>query len=44
MGDGDVGDLMMVTNLIRGWQNHYVGDFFRCDEDFSMLQIGHQNR
>ena len=27
-GDGDVVDFMMVTDLRRWWQNHYVGEFF----------------
>ena len=36
LGDSDVGDLMMVTNLRCWWQNHYVCDFFRYVGGFSM--------
>ena len=34
VGDSDVGDFMMVTDLRCWWQNHYVGDFFRYVGDF----------
>ena len=29
-----VGDIMMVTDFICWWQNHYVGDFFRYVGEF----------
>ena len=38
-GDGDVGDIMMVTDCRWWWQNHYVGDFFRDVGDFLNVTI-----
>ena len=34
IGDSDVGDFMMVTDLRCWWQNQYVGDFFHYVSDF----------
>ena len=39
--DGD--NVMMVTDLRYWWQNHYVCDFFRYVDDFSMYLINHQH-
>ena len=34
LGDSDVGEFMMVTDLRCWWRNHYVGDIFLYVGDF----------